>query len=194
MYRVNIDKLVNVDSDKKKDFEHIAEDITGNLNLHKSVAVIGGRVDTFRIAYGIMEKGNKVLFIDGDIKRDVFLGKYKLGKNAKGVIDYLKNPNKNHEIICVTNHKGLDIIFTGINDDEIVTRDERDVFKNLLEKYSNDYDYIVVDTDEDGLLAQYCDKTMIIKDEEAYSVEDMNEDVNRLEADGCSILGVVIRE
>ena len=69
MYRVNIDKLVNVDSDKKKDFEHIAEDITGNLNLHKSVAVIGGRVDTFRIAYGIMEKGNKVLFIDGDIKR-----------------------------------------------------------------------------------------------------------------------------
>ena len=63
MYRVNIDKLVNVDSDKKKDFEHIAEDITGNLNLHKSVAVIGGRVDTFRIAYGIMEKGNKVLFI-----------------------------------------------------------------------------------------------------------------------------------
>ena len=50
MYRVNIDKLVNVDSDKKKDFEHIAEDITGNLNLHKSVAVIGGRVDTFRIA------------------------------------------------------------------------------------------------------------------------------------------------
>ena len=141
-----------------------------------------------------MEKGNKVLFIDGDIKRDVFLGKYKLGKNAKGVIDYLKNPNKNHEIICVTNHKGLDIIFTGINDDEIVTRDERDVFKNLLEKYSNDYDYIVVDTDEDGLLAQYCDKTMIIKDEEAYSVEDMNEEVNRLEADGCSILGVVIRE
>ena len=109
-------------------------------------------------------------------------------------IDYLKNPNKNHEIICVTNHKGLDIIFTGINDDEIVTRDERDVFKNLLEKYSNDYDYIVVDTDEDGLLAQYCDKTMIIKDEEAYSVEDMNEEVNRLEADGCSILGVVIRE
>ena len=88
----------------------------------------------------------------------------------------------------------MDIIFTGINDDEIVTRDEREVFKNLLEKYSNDYDYIVVDTDEDGLLAQYCDKTMIIKDEEAYSVEDMNEEVNRLEADGCSILGVVIRE
>ena len=34
---------------------------------------------------------------------------------------------------------------------------------------------------------------MIIKDEEAYSVEDMNEEVNRLEADGCSILGVVIK-
>ena len=49
MYRVNIDKLVNVDSDKKKDFEHIAEDITGNLNLHKSVAVIGGRSEERRV-------------------------------------------------------------------------------------------------------------------------------------------------
>ena len=81
MYRVNIDKLVNVDSDKKKDFEHIAEDITGNLNLHKSVAVIGGRVDTFRIAYGIMEKGNKVLFIDD------FLAN---GNAAKGIIDLVE--------------------------------------------------------------------------------------------------------
>ena len=194
MYRVNIDKLVNVDNEKKADFKHIAEDITGNIPSHKSVAVVGGRVDTFRIAYSIMEKGKKVLFIDGDIKRDVFLGKYKLGKNAKGVIDYLKAADEKYELICVTNHKGLDIIFTGINADEIVTRDERDVFKNLLEKYSGDYDYIVVDTDEDGLLAQYCDKTVIIKDEEAYSVEDMNEEVNRFEEDGCSILGVVIRE
>lgn len=84
MYRVNIDKLVNVDSDKKKDFEHIAEDITGNLNLHKSVAVIGGRVDTFRIAYGIMEKGNKVLFIDGDIKEGCISWKVQAWKECKG--------------------------------------------------------------------------------------------------------------
>lgn len=27
-----------------------------------------------------MEAGNKVLFVDGDITSDVFLGKYKLGK------------------------------------------------------------------------------------------------------------------
>ena len=37
-----------------------------------------------------MEKGNKVLFVDGDIRTDVFLGKYKLGKSAKGVLDYIK--------------------------------------------------------------------------------------------------------
>ena len=34
--------------------------------------------------------GEKVLFIDADIMSEIFLGKYKLGKNLKGVADFLK--------------------------------------------------------------------------------------------------------
>ena len=110
MYSVNIDKLMDIGSEKRESLVQIAHNITEVLSQGKSVAVIGGKVDTFRIAYSIMEAGNKVLLVDGDITCDVFLGKYKLGKNARGVMDYLKNPDEDYELVCVTNHKELDII------------------------------------------------------------------------------------
>ena len=69
MYSVNIDKLMDIDSEKKESLVQIAHNITEALSSGKSVAVIGGKVDTFRIAYSIMEAGNKVLFVDGDIIR-----------------------------------------------------------------------------------------------------------------------------
>ena len=161
MYSVNIDKLMDIDSEKKESLVQIAHNITEALSSGKSVAVIGGKVDTFRIAYSIMEAGNKVLFVDGDITSDVFLGKYKLGKNARGVMDYLKNPDEDYELVCVTNHKELDIIFTGITEDGIVTQEEKEAFRKLLDKYNQNYDYIVVDSDDTGILAEYCAGTVI---------------------------------
>mgnify|MGYP000791748573 CR=1 FL=1 len=55
---------------------------------------------------------------------------------------------KRQEIVCVTNHKNLNLIFTGINEDGVVTDDEIMIFKSLIDKYSKEYDYIVdaVDT------------------------------------------------
>ena len=54
MYSVNIDKLMDIDSEKKESLVQIAHNITEVLSSGKSVAVIGGKVDTFRIAYRIM--------------------------------------------------------------------------------------------------------------------------------------------
>lgn len=194
MYSVNIDKLVEISNEEKESFAQIADNITNELSKKTSIAIIGGKVDTFRIAYSIMDKGNKVLFIDGDIKSDVFLGKYKLGKNAKGVIDYLKSQDKNDELVCITNHNQLDIIFTGIMEDGIITQEEKDIFRKLLDSYIDEYDYIVVDSDDEGQLSQYCDSTVIITDQEKYSVEYMNKLVKERKKDGCDIFGVVIRE
>ena len=151
-------------------------------------------VDTFKIAYNIMEKGNKVLFVDGDIRTDVFLGKYKLGKSAKGVLDYIKRPEKNEEIVCVTNHKNLSLIFTGINEDGVVTDDEIMIFKSLIDKYSKEYDYIVVDSDEDGTLAAFCGYAAIIAEKETYDEDELNNRVIQLEDKECNVLGVIIRE
>ena len=184
MYSVNIDKLMDIDSEKKESLIQIAHNITEALSSGKSVAVIGGKVDTFRIAYSIMEAGNKVLFVDGDITSDVFLG----------VMDYLKNPDEDYELVCVTNHKELDIIFTGITEDGIVTQEEKEVFRKLLDKYNQNYDYIVVDSDDTGILAEYCAGTVIIQDVKKYSIDDTNALVKKLEQNGCNVSGVIMRE
>ena len=194
MYSVNIDKLMDIGSEKRESLVQIAHNITEVLSQGKSVAVIGGKVDTFRIAYSIMEAGNKVLLVDGDITSDVFLGKYKLGKNARGVMDYLKNPDEDYELVCVTNHKELDIIFTGITEDGIVTQEEKEAFRKLLDKYNQNYDYIVVDSDDTGILAEYCAGTVIIQDVKNYSIDDTNALVKRLEQNGCNVAGVIMRE
>ena len=94
MYSVNVDKLVKTSETQAESLLEITDNIIEGLGNHKAFAVLGGKVDTFKIAYNIMEKGNKVLFVDGDIRTDVFLGKYKLGKSAKGVLDYIKRPEK----------------------------------------------------------------------------------------------------
>lgn len=194
MYSVNVDKLMDISSDKKESIGNIADNIIQNNAGGKSVAVINGKIDAFRIAYIIMEKGNKVLFVDGDIKSDVFLGKYKLGKNAKGVIDYLKKPDADYELVCVTNHKEIDIIFTGITDDGVVSGEEAEAFQKLLDKYIKSYDYIIVDSDDEGILAKYCDETIIVCDKEQYSQENADDFAGSLEEQGCNVAGIVIRE
>lgn len=194
MYSVNVDKLVKTSETQAESLLEITDNIIEELGNHKAFAVLGGKVDTFKIAYNIMEKGNKVLFVDGDIRTDVFLGKYKLGKSAKGVLDYIKRPEKNEEIVCVTNHKNLSLIFTGINEDGVVTDDEIMIFKSLIDKYSKEYDYIVVDSDEDGTLAAFCGYAAIIADKETYDEDELNNRVIQLEDKECNVLGVIIRE
>ena len=44
MYSVNIDKLMDIDSEKKESLVQIAHNITEALSSGKSVAVIGGKV------------------------------------------------------------------------------------------------------------------------------------------------------
>ena len=182
MYSVNVDKLVKTSETQAESLLEITDNIIEGLGNHKAFAVLGGKVDTFKIAYNIMENGN------------VFLGKYKLGKSAKGVLDYIKRPEKNEEIVCVTNHKNLSLIFTGINEDGVVTDDEIMIFKSLIDKYSKEYDYIVVDSDEDGTLAAFCGYAAIIAEKETYDEDELNNRVIQLEDKECNVLGVIIRE
>lgn len=57
-------------------------------------------LSAFKIAYSFVATGEKVLFIDADIMSEIFLGKYKLGKNLKGVADFMRNPEKQNDLIC----------------------------------------------------------------------------------------------
>ena len=148
----------------------------------------------FKLASVIHEKGKKVIFVDADVSEEIFLAKYKLGKNLKGVADFLKNPSETADLICKTNNPDFDIIFTGVLDDGVITEDEEAVMKQLIDMYSAEYDRVVVSSDEDGRIAKYCDGTVIMYEESEFGELSAEKYTNELENNKCNVLGVVINE
>lgn len=194
MFSVNIDKLVDMTSNERRSYEEVAVIIKEGLDGGRSLSVIGGGLKAFKLAYSFTKSDSKVLFIDGDISSEVFLGKYKLGKNMKGVTDYLKKPDKDYEMICKTNESNLDIIFTGALDDGKISSEEEKQMKELIARFSEEYDYIIVDSDNEGVLSPYCQGTILMYSENEYGEIAAEKLTSELEARDCNVLGVIINE
>ena len=91
MYSVNVDKLVKTSETQAESLLEITDNIIEGLGNHKAFAVLGGKVDTFKIAYNIMEKGNKVLFVDGDKGQMYFLESISLARVRRVCLIILKD-------------------------------------------------------------------------------------------------------
>ena len=145
MFSVNIDKLIDMTETERESYQKLVDTFLIEYGKECStLALIGGGVKAFKMASMFMKVGNRVLFIDGDTTTEVFLGKYKLGKNLKGIVDYMTKEEHSDslkdEMICVTNHEQMDIMFTGALEDHVVTPEEEKQMAELLETYQKDYD------------------------------------------------------
>jgi MinD-like ATPase involved in chromosome partitioning or flagellar assembly len=158
------------------------------------LSVIGNGIAAFKLAAAFMEQDKRVLFVDADIEQEIFLGKYKLGKNLKGIIDVVKEEAEPDDVICVTNRKNLDVVFTGsIEEGERVSIEDGG-FRGALERYEEQYDLIVVLSDDLGNVAAICDKTVLIVEKNDYSELSADVRVKELDEKGCLVLGVIIDE
>ena len=177
---------------EKKCYEELRENLKKELNGGKVLAITKNGIGAFKIAYSFVCAGEKVLFIDADIMSEIFLGKYKLGKNLKGVTDFLKKPSQMYDLICKTNNPQFDIIFTGVLDDGVISEDEESMMKQFIDMYSDKYDRIVLSSDVDGRIAKYCDGTVIMYEESEFGELSAENYVDELENNKCNVLGVVI--
>ena len=116
MFSVNIDKIVVMTDNEKKCYEELRENLKKELNGGKVLAITKNGMGAFKIAYSFVCAGEKVLFIDADIMSEIFLGKYKLGKNLKGVADFLKKPSQMYDLICKTNNPQLNTILSYLSE------------------------------------------------------------------------------
>ena len=175
MFSVNIDKIVGMTDNEKKCYEELRENLKKELNGGKVLAITKNGIGAFKIAYSFVCAGEKVLFIDADIMSEIFLGKYKLGKNLKGVADFLKKPSQMYDLICKTNNPQLE-----------------SMMKQFIDMYSDRYDRIVLSSDVDGRIAKYCDGTVIMYEESEFGELSAENYVDELENNKCNVLGVVI--
>ena len=85
MFSVNVDKLVKMTVKEAEDYSHTVDTIISRIKQEKSInvsqemkisiGVIGDGVSAFKLASEFSNLGKKVLFIDGDVSLDIFLGK-----------------------------------------------------------------------------------------------------------------------
>ena len=184
MFSVNIDKLIKMTPLEAESYAKAA-DLLENLLADKGnmLAVVGSGMSSFKLAAAFMEKEKRVLFADADFSQEVFLGKYKLGKNLKGIFDYTQGEGTAKDIICVTNRGNVENL-----------RFDGTALKTVLEEYAKEYDLVVVQSDEQGRTAGVCDAAVLILEESQYSELTAETRIAELDKNGCTVLGVIIDE
>ena len=151
------------------------------------------------LAKEMANAGKKVLYVDADIRKSVFVERYNITGEHVGLSDFLSDQvDRVDLIIYPTDTEGLDVIMTGHyapNPAEMLGDEQ---FKTLLEKESQRYDYIFVDTPPLGqvidaaLVGQFCQGAVLVLESGAASRQAALRVKDQIEKSGCRILGAVL--
>lgn len=154
---------------------------------------------SLHLAKEMANAGKKVLYIDADIRKSVFVERYEIEGEHPGLSDHLSGQIENDDLIVFpTNTEGLDVILAGHyapNPAEMLGDEQ---FETLLQKQSGKYDYIFVDTPPLGqvidaaIVGQYCQGAVLVLMSGNDSRQEALRVKEQIEKSGCRILGVVL--
>ena len=154
----------------------------------------------FQLAQEVGNMGKKVLLIDADIRRSVYVNQYKIKEKVNGLSQYLSGQLAKEFLIYQTNFLNVDMIFSGPmapNPSELL---EEASFSDLLKELRNTYDYIILDTPPLGsvtdaaIVAKECDGAVLVIESERVSYKLAQKVQEQLEKTGCKILGAVLNK
>ena len=146
------------------------------------------------------ELGKKVMFIDGDLRKSVLLGRYRINKPIKGLTHYLSGLNSLNQVIYSANVDNLHLIFSGQippNPSELLNDK---IFSDLVSDLKKEYDYIIIDTPPLGavidaaIVAQNCDGMILVVESNSISYKFAQKVKEQLDKSETKILGVVLNK
>lgn len=153
---------------------------------------------SFQTAVAMAYSERKVLYIDADIRKSVFLKSHGATGKYKGLTHYLAGQAELDKVIHDTNVEGLHVITIGqgvANPSELLS-DQR--FAQLLDGVRNQYDYIFIDCPPLGsvidaaIVAQHCDGSVLVVQAGKISAKMAQRVKQQLQKSGSKILGVVL--
>ncbi|WP_026505999.1 CpsD/CapB family tyrosine-protein kinase [Butyrivibrio sp. NC3005] len=108
---------------------------------------VGNTTVAINSAIFLAKSGNKVLFVDSDIRKSPE-NKHLTCPEEAGLTDYSTgNYNNIDEIVHPTNIRGLEIITSGMSSNATnIMKLGRESMKALIKKVKREYDYVVFDT------------------------------------------------
>ena len=153
---------------------------------------------SLELARSLAEVGQKVLFIDADLRKSVTVQRYADGAGIFGLSQYLSGQNPLEDVLYGTQIEGLHIIFSGPFPANPVELLSSSMFKKLIDEQTKVYDYVIVDTPPLGMvidcavITNVCDSAIIVVAAEKVSHRQAKAIKLQLEKSGVHILGVVL--
>ena len=162
-------------------------------NEGKSTVSIG-------LAKGLAENGERVLFLDADLRKSVLASRVKTEGTIVGLSQVLSGQIQAEEVIYETDCKGLDVVFAGPfppNPAELLTGKE---FKEFVASLRENYDHIIIDAAPLGLvvdaaaIAEVCDGSILVLNKGQIKSRLAQNVKKQLERSKCQILGAVLNQ
>ena len=154
----------------------------------------------FNLAVAFAENGKKALYIDADLRKSVFVQRYGIEGNPKGLSHYLSGQAALKDIIFKTNKDGLYVTPIGrfpSNPTELFNKER---FGQLLEELRKVFDYVIIDTPPLGsvvdaaVIAKKCDASMLVVTSDECSRNVVKRIINQLKVANPNFLGVILNK
>ncbi len=155
---------------------------------------------SFNLAKSFAENGNRVLFIDADMRNSVLAERYDYPKKLVGLSHYLAGINPGSECIYATNIKKLYMIPTGRFSKNPTELLGKETFVKLLEGMRQSFDYVIIDTPPLGLVvdaavvAKACDASVMVISPNTTSYRTAQGVISQLRNANENFLGVIMNK
>lgn len=156
----------------------------------------GKSITIVNLAISFAEAGHKVLLIDADLRRPA-IARLLVEKATPGLSNVLAGHSAEEEAIRSSAYTNLDILLSGDvppNPAELLGSER---MAEMLEKLSNRYDYILIDTPPVNIVSDTCvianmlDGVLLLARQERSRKDNIKRAVNSLKLTGAKILGCV---
>lgn len=150
----------------------------------------------------LAEDGKKVLLLDGDLRKSVLVGSYRLETEdeIKGLSHYLSGQETLQNVIYNTDIDNFDLIVAGPVTPSPTELLGGDLFKGMIKNLKAEYDMVIIDSPplgfviDSAVIAPECDGAIIVIESDVISKRNVQEVKKQLEMAGCKILGAVLNK
>lgn len=159
---------------------------------------------TMDLARSLTESGKRVLLIDTDMRKSVYVGRLRAvasdGGEIYGLSHFLSGQKRLEDVLYGTEISGLFMIFAGPsvpNPTEIL---EKNYFIELLKFAKEHFNYVLLDCAPIGaaidaaVIAKHCDGAILVISQGMASSRMIQNVKKQLEASGVRILGAVLNK
>jgi len=150
------------------------------------------------LSRNLAELGKKVLLIDADLRKSVFVRKHAEKTGIMGLSQFLSGQAVLQDVLYSTQIPNFYVIFSGTFPPNPVELLGKTKFKDFIDNAKRTFDYIIIDCPPLGsvidaaVVASVCDSAIMVISSGIISAKFAKNVKSQLEKSGCHILGVVL--